>query len=612
MKVIGIDFGTTNSLISTIEGNIPRSFLDRFSKLPHPSIVCYQGSQIIVGRLAKERLSNAGIGVIGNIVRSPKTLLGKNKVYVEGVARSPKDMVAEIIKYVKADAEQQANSEQHESVDYTHAVVTIPVDMDGSRRKELREAFHIAGINITQFVHEPLAALYGHLRNKENFRDELEILNGELILVFDWGGGTLDLTLCKIVDGMLVQIMNDGCSDVGGDIIDDMILNEVVKKSLESRKIQSEMSIQLDSKQILLDQVERAKIALSNKDLTPIYVPNYFKEHQELDDLDIEYQLRRTELEKIIDIVIDKGIQRIHNLLDTANISPSSVALCLATGGIVNMPIIKSRLREIFGPQRLNISDRSNTIISEGAAWIAHDKANLTLAKNIELLQARNTYFPILKAGSQMPREGDVLTSQLSLYCTDPRDGIAKIEISSPKKPGRNVQKTDQRDTLGSISVAIDKTLPLFTERVELNVDIDDNLILTASAKSLIKNDADTVEIHNLEFGLDIKKNTSNSEHYDEFTITQTDQSDEANGISLLSNVVAHDESENIPLDRVKPYFDKLVPGEYMKEYNRYYFSNEHGVPQIQKLEASYYQPCSICKRKFNDPLCKCASSLRN
>jgi hypothetical protein len=211
-----------------------------------------------------------------------------------------------------------------------------------------------------------------------------------------------------------------------------------------------------------------------------------------------------------------------------------------------------------------------------------------------------------------MPREGDVQTCQLSLYCTDPRDGLAKIQISSPLKPGRNVQKTELRDTLGSISVAIDKTLPLFRERIELNVGIDENLILTASAKSLIKNDTDSVEIHNLEFGLDLKNNINNSNQYDDFAINQTDQNNTENGISLLSNIVAHNESEGVPLEQIKPYFEKLVPGEFMKEYNPHYFSNEHGVPDIQKLEAIYYQPCSICKRRFNDPLCKCASSLRN
>lgn len=606
-RVIGFDFGTTNSVISLIDGERSISLLDQVSGLPHPSVVCYQGSQVILGRPAKERLSNAGIGVMGNIVRSPKSLLGESKVYVEGVARSPKEMVAEVVKYVKADAEKRKKDDE-----FNHAVVTIPVDMDGSRRKELREAFHIAGVNIIQFVHEPLAALYGHLRNKENFNEELDLLNGELILVFDWGGGTLDLTLCQIVDGMLVQIMNDGCSDVGGDIIDDIILNEVVKRSLEKHNIQSEISIQLDAKQRLLEKVELAKIELSIENRTLIYVSNYFKENNALNDLDIEYQLERTELEDIVDSVINKGIQRIHTLLDKAKISPSSIALCLATGGIVNMPTIKSRLLEIFGPLRLNISDRGNTIISEGAAWIAHDKANLTLAKNIELSQARNTYFPILKAGLSMPREGDVQACQLSLYCTDPRDGLAKIQISSPLKPGRNVQKTDQRDTLGSISVAIEKTLALFIERIELNVVIDENLILTTSAKSQIKNDTDTVEIHNLEFGLDLKKNINNSDKYDDFIVNQIDQKNQSNSISLLSNVVAHEDSENIPIDLVKPYFEKLVPGEYMKEYNRYYFSDQHGVPQIQKLEAVYYQPCSICKRRFNDPLCKCASSLSN
>jgi molecular chaperone DnaK len=591
-RVIGFDFGTTNSLISVIEGDVCYSFLDKDSVLPHPSVISYQGSQTLIGRKAKERLSTAGTGVMGNIVKSPKSLLGQNKVYVEGVARSPKEMVAAIVGFVKQDAQNQ------EPGDYDAAVVTIPVDMNGPRRRELREAFHIAGINIVQFIHEPLAALYGHLRANKNFEDELQRLDRELVLVFDWGGGTLDLTLCQIVDGMLVQIMNDGCSNVGGDVIDDIISNEIVQRLLKQRNIEEMLPIQPEARQRLLDRAERMKIELSEKDKASIFLPNYFQ--TEKFDPDIEYFLGRQELENMVNEKIELGIQRIHAILEKAGINPASIALCLATGGMVGMPLIQSRLREIFGPQRLNVSERGNTIISEGAAWIAHDKANLSLAKNVELLVARDSYFPAIKAGVQMPREGDVQKSELlSMYCTDPRDGIAKFQIMAPKKPGRNIQKTDERDILSNFSVEVDsKADPLF-ERIELQINIDENLILNVSAKSLIKGDEDNVEIHNLEFGLSLPTLNKKNDSHESISFEQQNEGRVVGSINIRANVT---ESQS----------NGLVPGELLYQKNPYYFDQRNRVPEIQQQEKLYYTPCSYCGRVANHPLCHCSGDSRN
>lgn len=585
--VFGFDFGTTNSLISIIEGGRCISFLD--SKLPHPSVVCYQGDEVIVGRKAKERLATSETGVIGNIVKSPKSLLGESKVFVEGVSKDPKSIVADIVRYVRNHAIEQEPGE------YDSAVVTIPVDMNGKQRKELREAFRISGINIIQFIHEPLAALYGHLRSQDNFKQEVQKLNRELILVFDWGGGTLDLTLCQIVDGMLVQLSNDGSSNVGGDIIDEIIRNEIVRRYLNDQEITEDLPQQVDATQRLLDRAERSKIDLSKKDSVQVFIPDYFLTDKY--DVDIEYTLHRAEVEEMIQDKVDEGIQRIHHLLSEARISPSSVALCLATGGMVNMPCIKSRLREIFGPQRLCISERGNTIISEGAAWVAHDKANLSLAKNIELLVAPHAFFPVIKAGAKMPREGEVqCTARLNLYCTDPRDGFAKLQIQSPKRPGRKIQATDERNMLDVISINVDDKAKPYFERLEFQLEVDENLILHASAKSLVKNDSDNLEIHNLEFGLDLTNTVEDEEPIEAYepigVISSVD-----NGISLRPNVVMQKN-------------DSLIPGELLYSYNPEYFDTRRSPPEHQELEKLYYQPCSFCKRPSNHPLCNCAGLL--
>lgn len=600
MAVFGFDFGTTNSLISRVVRDRIINYLGA-GDMPHPSVVCYQGEEVIVGSKAKDRLSSAGLGVIGNVVRSPKTLLGKHSVSVDGVPRNPKQMVADIVRYVRADAESQAK----ETLD--RAVVTIPVDMDGNRRRELREAFRLAGIHVHQFVHEPLAALYGHLRTQANFRQELRRLDREYLMVFDWGGGTLDLTLCQMVDGMLLQIRNDGASDVGGDVVDEMLKNEILKRFLETSGIVEDIPLAVGAEKKLMARAETAKIQLSSRTTSTVYVPDFFESG--VQDKDLEYELSRAELDEIVRSKLDFGIRRIGQLLKKAGLEPADVSLCLATGGMVNMPYIQSRLREIFGPQRLRISDRGNTIIAEGAAWIANDAADLVLAKNIEVHVAHDTYFPAIKAGARLPREGEERQAErISLYCVDPRDGDARIQICTPVRHGRNVQLTDPRDVIGVLSVKVDDKGSRLFERIELDAGIDENLVLAVTATSGLIGDRDSSEIHSLEFGIDVaggllhdadEEAVGGSKSKAATGAASNARRAENGAVKLRSNVASRQDKS-------------LVPGEYLYLVEPGYFARTAqggGPPERQEKELTYYRPCSWCGLRMNDPRCRCASS---
>ncbi len=413
MAVVGFDFGTTNSLISIVQGDRVLSFTDN-QGLPTPSVVCYEGTQTIVGREARERLSQAGLGVHGNVVRSPKALLGRESVFVGGVEKNPVDIVRDVVHFVRYQA---LSSGIVTNLVVDQVVVTIPVNMEGKRRALLRDAFRMAGISIVQFVHEPLAALYGYLRSSEDFEAMLRRYDRQLVLVFDWGGGTLDLTLCRIIDGLIVQVKNDGTDEVGGDVFDYELKNEVERRVRQSRGISEDVDVQPEARSRLMHRCELAKIALSERSRVDILVPNFFRG---LDDPDLYLPLSRHELNEMVKHLIDKGLSRIERLLDSEKYSTNSVSMCLATGGMANMPAIKSRLHELFGPQRVHSSERSASLISEGAAWVAHDKTKLYLAKNVELVLARNSFLPLLSAGLEMPQEGEVRRSEFSLYCVDP------------------------------------------------------------------------------------------------------------------------------------------------------------------------------------------------
>jgi molecular chaperone DnaK len=591
MNVVGFDFGTTNSLVSLVRGDRAISFFDELG-LPIPSVVCYEAGNTIVGREAKRRMATAGLGVYGNIVRSPKMLLGQASVFVDGVERSVTDVVADLVKYVRIAA---LASPGRELTEIDAAVVTIPVNFDGARRAALRDAFRLAGIRITQFVHEPLAALYEFLRSAGDRHEMLRQYERQLVLVFDWGGGTLDLTLCRVNHGTLLQVANDGTDEVGGDRFDEAVRNEVIRSVRERRLLDESTQAHPDAAARLLHLCEQAKIDLSGRDGVQIYLNDYFRG---LPDGSFEHALSREELERIAAPLVDAGLERIRTLLEAARVSPAQIALCLATGGMVNMPMIKSRLHEMFGAQRVRVAAGGGAAIAEGAAWIAHDRAGLRLAKDVELLLARNSHLPIIKAGTEMPREREVCKSKWSLYCVDPRDGFAKLQLLSPLRPGSRTMPNDRRHVLGTMAVKVDPRADPFLERIDLLVEIDDNLVLHSSVRSSLGGEISDIHVHTLEFGVAIGG------------ASPGDRDDTENGIELSAGEDRHEKGSVTVRANVAQQRDpSLVPGELWHSLHPEMFDIRRDPPRIQVDERLYYEPCATCGRASNDPACRCGSA---
>jgi len=201
---------------------------------PIPSVVSFEGGKVEVGRKAHDKLTSAGLGYKVGTVRSPKTLLGREEQLIDGVRRDPVKMVEHVLDHVRRFVLQTKESREQKLV-MDRVVATIPVNMEGHRRALLRQAFRQAGMSVVQFVHEPLAALYGYLRMSEGTSDLIRRYDGKLLLVFDWGGGTLDLTLCRVLNGLLVQVANDGTEEVGGDVFDEELRNEVESALVPSK-----------------------------------------------------------------------------------------------------------------------------------------------------------------------------------------------------------------------------------------------------------------------------------------------------------------------------------------------------------------------------------------
>lgn len=589
MAVVGFDFGTTNSMASVVVGDKVITFLENGQ--PIPSVVSFEGGKVEVGRKAHEKLTSAGLGVQGSTVRSPKTLLGREEQLIDGVRRDPLKMVEYVLDYVRRHVLQTRTVVD---LNMNQVVATIPVNMEGHRRALLRQAFRQAGMSVVQFVHEPLAALYGYLRMSEGTSDLIKRYDGKLLLVFDWGGGTLDLTLCRVLNGLLVQVANDGTEEVGGDVFDEELRNEVERRSRAERGFGEDVEVLPEARKRLLHQCEEVKIALSGRSNRTVFVDAYYRRESQSD---LEVNLSRDDLEDIVGHLVKKGVARIERLLEREGFSTASVELCLATGGMVNMPMVKNRLDELFGPGRVHVSNRSASAIAEGAAWVAHDQARLHLAKNVELALARNSYMPLLQAGVEMPIERENRRERFDLYCVDPSDGHGKFSLVSPHRPGPRVLANDKRRPLCNMLLKVDGKAHPFRERLGLEVNIDENLILTATAWSLNQKGKAVAEVHDLEFALATPGARSSwlnaSLLGDDGEVSPHEPGD----LSMRSNIAARED-------------DRLVPGEVLYRCNPFYFRVEQNPPKIQVEERLYYEPCAVCKRASNDPQCRCASRL--
>jgi molecular chaperone DnaK len=594
--VIGIDFGTTNSLISIVLSDRVISFVD--GNLPHPSMVCYADGKAVVGAAAKKRFEGQGHSETDGIVRSPKRLLGQGMHYVLGREMEPAQIVADLMRYLRDHAMNWGIADSG----FDHAVVSIPVAMDGRRRGELRDALLQAGIGIVQFVHEPLAALYAHFRDLEEEAKSYQELADQLALVFDWGGGTLDLTLCHLGNGTLSQIANFGDNEVGGDYIDEALMRFVLEEMSREKSTGKKLLEAPGARAKLLEQCEKAKIELSKRDSAIIYVPNFYTNAG--DDNDIDLNLTRECFQRVAERFINRGIGVIDELLLRLNIDRRRIALCLATGGMIHMPAIHSALVQLFGADRLHISPRGDRIISEGCAWIAEDESRLKLAKPLELAEARENYLPVFKPGDPLPVAGETIAQNLLVYCVDPRDGIAKIKLARPRFLGK-CAATDPRDNYASVAVRVESQAKPFMERIDVELNIDHDLIVRVTARSTLLEDFDYAEILDLECALDAAT-LINGSVIEDIPDSAADDvgprlSDGSSGdIVSRSNV------------STKKEMMSLVPGELLHTVNRRLFDPETKSPLPQQLhdEKNFYQPCSLCGRRFNHPLCKCASSI--
>jgi len=586
-QVFGLDFGTTNSLLSIIgQDGLPIRLVDKTGR-PHPSVVWYRGGEVVVGRDAREHLDAGADAITGSFVRSPKRLLAQDApVHVGGRDLDPRDVIAEVLRFVRDNA---ASPHQYQ-VD--HAVMTIPVKLDGTGRRRLREAAKKSGIGVVQFVHEPLAALYAYLRIRPDYRRQLSELDGCRILVFDWGGGTLDLTLCQVQGDQIIQIANMGDTEVGGDRFDEIVRNRVRDFHAAQHLVHDLLTLERDEARILLlNQCELRKIELSEKETATVFVRNYLK--REGGGRDLSVSITGGQLADWVGDLVKRGLNAIDSLLENNGLSYSQIALCLPTGGMVNMPAIRDGLNERFGARAPRLSN-GDSIISEGAAWIAHDGLKLGLAKPIELLESDGTYSAVVPIPFLLPIENQVMpAASATYYCVDPRPGRASFTFARPNKPNPRDAKSD-RESYATFHLEVDEEADPLLERLELKLSIDHDYIAHVDLRSTRRLHHINAEIFDLEFT--VRFPTTPGAPSTALDKNVGDKSipgplDTATASTVAGQVRLR---SNIACD---PHW-QMVPGDLIERYRPNWFDDRaREYSTWQKRERDYYKDCPYCQR---------------
>lgn len=604
--VFGIDFGTTNSLAAFVLGGKIQSLVDQTTNRPHPSVIWYRGADIVVGGEARRNMDRTEAGAPPGFVRSPKmSLRREGPIFVDGRPVDVGDAVAEILKHLKLDAALPRG--QASGDDLSRAVFTIPVDFGGPERRALRNAARKAGIGVVQFVHEPVAALYAYLRSQKDMRHELAKLEGRSILVFDWGGGTLDLTLCRVTGGSIMQMRNLGDNEVGGDRFDERLRNHIRQKHAEKHRIEDITSLEQPGMAAkLLHQCEILKISLSdpNVDTGDVIAGNYLKAQGAPANLSVA--VTRAELDSLSQEIVAHGLARIDEMLEAAQLTYQDIELCLATGGMVNMPAIRHGLTERFVGRvpRIPNGDR---IIAEGAAWIANDGLRLKLSKPIEILVAdtsgSGTYHSLVDAGWTLPVENEVQNVQNTrLFCVDPREGVAVVEVAKPVKLGK-VFPGDARRTLCVAQVAVDPKAAPLMERIECSLQIDHDYVARLTLRSTGRGAVASEEFHDLEFGLSMADISppagETNEPETRGPVGGTSKLSRVGGSNLVqrANVVRRNEGSHESHGSLWKY----VPGDLIAKWQPNYFdTRNNAVTALQHAERNFYEPCSRCKRNIS------------
>lgn len=348
-RAVGIDLGTTNSCVAVLEGGEAVVIANSEGSRTTPSVVAFaKNGEVIVGQSAK----NQAVTNVDRTIRSVKRHIGTDwSIGIDEKKYTPQEISARTLMKLKRDAESYLGEE------VTDAVITVPAYFSDSQRQATKEAGQIAGLNVLRIVNEPTAAALAYGLEK----GEKE----QTILVFDLGGGTFDVSLLEIGDGVVEVRATAGDNELGGDDWDQRIVNWLVEKFQQSSGV--DLSKDKMAMQRLREAAEKAKIELSSSQSANINLP-YITVDADKNPLFLDETLSRTEFQKITQDLLDRTKAPFHQVIKDAGISVSDIDHVVLVGGSTRMPAVSELVKELTGGREPNKGVNPDEVVAVGAA----------------------------------------------------------------------------------------------------------------------------------------------------------------------------------------------------------------------------------------------------